>query len=92
MFTATHILNCVIVAMCMFPDCGPLTGLDENALRDTFRVEFIAPDGSVESGVDGGGLFKAPVVMSVGKSWKIYGKSTVWWFVTRFTFPYVGNN
>lgn len=33
-------------------------GLDENALRDTFRVEFIAPDGSVESGVDGGGLFK----------------------------------
>ena len=37
----------------------PVAGLDENALRDTFRVEFIAPDGSVESGVDGGGLFKA---------------------------------
>jgi len=33
-------------------------GLDEHALRDTFRVEFIAPDGTVESGVDGGGLFK----------------------------------
>ena len=39
-----------------------VAGLDENALRDTFRVEFIAPDGSVESGVDGGGLFKAPGV------------------------------
>ena len=36
-----------------------LEGLDEHALRDTFRVEFIAPDGSLESGVDGGGLFKA---------------------------------
>ena len=37
----------------------PVRGLDENALRETFRVEFIAPDGTVESGVDGGGLFKA---------------------------------
>jgi len=27
-------------------------------LKDIFRVEFIAPDGSPESGVDGGGLFK----------------------------------
>eukprot|EP00913_Durusdinium_trenchii_P011741 g11027.t1 len=33
-------------------------GLDEAALRDTFRVEFVAPDGTLESGVDGGGLFK----------------------------------
>ena len=32
---------------------------DEQSLRDTFRVEFIAPDGTPESGVDGGGLFKA---------------------------------
>ncbi|CAJ1421455.1 unnamed protein product [Effrenium voratum] len=31
---------------------------DEHGLRDTFRVEFIAPDGTPESGVDGGGLFK----------------------------------
>mmetsp|Transcript_26565 Transcript_26565/g.61840 ORF Transcript_26565/g.61840 Transcript_26565/m.61840 type:complete len:1033 (-) Transcript_26565:158-3256(-) len=31
---------------------------DETTLRDTFRVEFIAPDGTPESGVDGGGLFK----------------------------------
>ncbi|CAE7240841.1 UPL7 [Symbiodinium pilosum] len=31
---------------------------DEQGLRDTFRVEFIAPDGTPESGVDGGGLFK----------------------------------
>mmetsp|Transcript_48511 Transcript_48511/g.147079 ORF Transcript_48511/g.147079 Transcript_48511/m.147079 type:complete len:588 (-) Transcript_48511:267-2030(-) len=31
---------------------------DEGQLRDVFRVEFIAPDGSPESGVDGGGLFK----------------------------------
>jgi len=31
---------------------------DEGHLRDVFRVEFIAPDGSPESGVDGGGLFK----------------------------------
>lgn len=30
----------------------------EGQLRDVFRVEFIAPDGSPESGVDGGGLFK----------------------------------
>lgn len=29
-----------------------------NGLRDVFRVEFVAPDGSPESGVDGGGLFK----------------------------------
>ena len=53
---------------CNFPGQMPrcpfqmVAGLDENALRDTFRVEFIAPDGSVESGVDGGGLFKAPGV------------------------------
>jgi len=31
---------------------------DEGGLRDVFRVEFIAPDGQPESGVDGGGLFK----------------------------------
>jgi len=31
---------------------------DERELRDLFRVEFIAPDGQPESGVDGGGLFK----------------------------------
>eukprot|EP00933_Yihiella_yeosuensis_P036201 TRINITY_DN29936_c0_g1_i1.p1 TRINITY_DN29936_c0_g1~~TRINITY_DN29936_c0_g1_i1.p1 ORF type:complete len:430 (+),score=57.74 TRINITY_DN29936_c0_g1_i1:158-1291(+) len=31
---------------------------DELNLRDVFRVEFISPDGSPESGVDGGGLFK----------------------------------
>jgi len=31
---------------------------EEGQLRDVFRVEFIAPDGSPESGVDGGGLFK----------------------------------
>lgn len=31
---------------------------NEEALRDTFRIEFIASDGSVESGIDGGGLFK----------------------------------
>lgn len=31
---------------------------DEGQLRDVFRVEFIAPDGTPESGVDGGGLFK----------------------------------
>lgn len=30
----------------------------EDQLRDIFRVEFIAPDGTPESGVDGGGLFK----------------------------------
>ena len=46
-----------------------VAGLDENALRDTFRVEFIAPDGSVESGVDGGGLFKAN-----GCGWRILVK------------------
>eukprot|EP00929_Paragymnodinium_shiwhaense_P116623 TRINITY_DN8630_c0_g2_i1.p1 TRINITY_DN8630_c0_g2~~TRINITY_DN8630_c0_g2_i1.p1 ORF type:complete len:1054 (+),score=261.76 TRINITY_DN8630_c0_g2_i1:60-3221(+) len=32
--------------------------MDENSLRDVFRVQFIAPDGGAESGVDGGGLFK----------------------------------
>jgi len=32
--------------------------LNNSELRDVFRVEFIAPDGSPESGVDGGGLFK----------------------------------
>jgi len=31
---------------------------DQGRLRDVFRVEFVAPDGSPESGVDGGGLFK----------------------------------
>lgn len=31
---------------------------NEGRLRDVFRVEFIAPDGQPESGVDGGGLFK----------------------------------
>ena len=47
-----------LLAMAFF-DVTSGRGLDENALRDTFRVEFIAPDGTVESGVDGGGLFKA---------------------------------
>jgi len=32
--------------------------VDEGALRDVFRVEFISTDGEPESGVDGGGLFK----------------------------------
>eukprot|EP00931_Biecheleriopsis_adriatica_P086244 TRINITY_DN60955_c0_g1_i1.p1 TRINITY_DN60955_c0_g1~~TRINITY_DN60955_c0_g1_i1.p1 ORF type:complete len:1044 (+),score=229.78 TRINITY_DN60955_c0_g1_i1:50-3181(+) len=36
---------------------------DERELRDLFRVEFIAPDGSPESGVDGGGLFKEFMVL-----------------------------
>lgn len=49
-----------------------LVGLDENALRDTFRVEFIAPDGTVESGVDGGGLFKAQPAQ-LGGSWGSWG-------------------
>lgn len=31
---------------------------NEGSLRDVFRVEFVAPDGSIESGIDGGGLFK----------------------------------
>jgi ubiquitin-protein ligase E3 C len=31
---------------------------DETALRAVFKVEFIAPDGEPESGIDGGGLFK----------------------------------
>eukprot|EP00747_Dinoflagellata_sp_TGD_P060881 gnl/TRDRNA2_/TRDRNA2_152260_c1_seq1.p1 gnl/TRDRNA2_/TRDRNA2_152260_c1~~gnl/TRDRNA2_/TRDRNA2_152260_c1_seq1.p1 ORF type:complete len:524 (-),score=111.89 gnl/TRDRNA2_/TRDRNA2_152260_c1_seq1:179-1546(-) len=31
---------------------------DEDALRSIFRVEFVSPDGSPESGIDGGGLFK----------------------------------
>jgi len=30
----------------------------EGRLRDVFRVEFVAEDGTIESGVDGGGLFK----------------------------------
>ena len=63
-----HNIICVCALQFSRPDApvsipnGVLAGLDENALRDTFRVEFIAPDGSVESGVDGGGLFKAPGV------------------------------
>lgn len=32
--------------------------LSNDSLRDVFRVEFIAPNGEPESGVDGGGLFK----------------------------------
>jgi ubiquitin-protein ligase E3 C len=32
--------------------------LSDDGLRDIFRVEFIAPNGEPESGVDGGGLFK----------------------------------
>lgn len=31
---------------------------DEGSLKDVFRVEFVAPDGELESGIDGGGLFK----------------------------------
>merc|ERR1719265_1416893 len=31
---------------------------DEDALRSIFKVEFLAPDGTPEQGIDGGGLFK----------------------------------
>jgi len=40
---------------------------DSDGLRDVFRVEFIAPDGSPESGVDGGGLFKE-FMITVGRA------------------------
>lgn len=31
---------------------------DNNSLRDVLRIEFVGCDGNVESGIDGGGLFK----------------------------------